>query len=166
VNGLALSEADRIGLVQELAIRERDGDMLVEQQLARTESPDRRDGLAFIAPALAAATASRDRFFETISHAEHRRREPWVVEGLRCLHHPLRAESALEYLEPGLELLLDVKLTGDIFLPKRWLDAMLGGHRSPAAAAIVRRFLDSRPPGYPPALVRMVLASADHLIGD
>ena len=164
VKGLEMSEADRIGLVQELAIRVPDGDLLVEQQMGRTENADRRDALAFIAPALSADAVRRDLFFETILRAEHRRREPWVIEGMRCLHHPLRAESAVKYLAPGLDLLADVKRTGDIFLPKRWLDAMLGSHRSPAAAAIVRGFVDTRPAGYPPALVRMVLASGDHLL--
>jgi aminopeptidase N len=56
-----------------------------------------------------------------------------------------------------------VKRTGDIFLPKRWLDAMLGGHRSAGAKRIVRGFIESRPEGYPPTLRRMVLASADYL---
>ena len=52
---------------------------------------------------------------------------------------------------------------GDIFFPKRWTDASLGGHRSPEAARIVRAFLDDLPPGYPDRLRRIILSSADDL---
>jgi aminopeptidase N len=60
-------------------------------------------------------------------------------------------------------LLEEVKRTGDIFLPRRWVDAILVGHRSGEAAQTVRAFLDSRRAAYPVALRRMVLASADSL---
>ena len=102
-------------------------------------------------------------YLPSISDAAHRRREPWVVDGLRWLHHPLHAAHAQPWIGPGLDLLEEVRRTGDIFLPKRWLDAVLSGHRSAAAAATVRRFLATRPAGYPPALTRMILASADLL---
>ncbi len=46
--------------------------------------------------------------------------------------------------------------------PKRWLDATLGGHRSPAAAEIVRRFLAENP-DLSPRLRGKVLQSADGL---
>ena len=95
--------------------------------------------------------------------AANRTREPWVIDGLRWLHHPLRATQSRQYIAPGLELLDEVQRTGDIFLPKRWLDATLGGHRSAAAADVVRQFVATRPAAYPAALTRMVLASADHL---
>jgi len=165
IEGLATEETDEIALAQELAIRRGEaGAEIVRRQLARTQSPDRRDALAFVAPALSSQIAERDRFFATIADARQRRREPWVIDGMRWLHHPLRAEASLHYIEPGLELLEEVKRTSDIFLPKRWLDAMFGGHRSADAARIVRAFVESRPAGYPAALRRMVLASADYLL--
>ena len=46
--------------------------------------------------------------------------------------------------------------------PKRWLDATLGGHRSPAAAETVRRFL-AETPALSPRLRGKVLQSADGL---
>ena len=33
-------------------------------------------------------------------------------------------------MRPSLDLLVDIQQTGDIFFPKRWMDATLGGHRS------------------------------------
>ncbi|MEQ1912681.1 MAG: M1 family aminopeptidase, partial [Vicinamibacterales bacterium] len=164
IDGLPLGEGDQINLTKELAVRVPDGDSLVQQQVSRTRSRDGRDALAFMAQALSTESNSRDRFFETISDPANRRREPWVVDGMRWLHHPLRADTSVKYIEPGLQLLSEVKRTSDVFLPKRWVDAMLSGHSSPRAAMSVRRFLDSRPPHYPPALRRMVLASADYLL--
>lgn len=160
---LRLGEAELIALTCELAVRSETGDVLVDTQLARTTAPDRRAALAFVAPALSPLAGVRESFLRTVSDAANRTREPWVVDGLRWLHHPLRATHAERLIEPGLALLEDIQRTGDIFLPKRWLDAMLGGHRSPAAAEMVRRFVATRPAAYPPALSRMVLASADLL---
>ena len=65
-------------------------------------------------------------------------------------------------MRPALELLEEIQRTGDIFFPSGWLDATLGGHNSPSAAAIVRRFLDERP-NYPPRLKAKILQSADDL---
>ena len=47
----------------------------------------------------------------------NRRREPWVLEGLGNLHHPLRAEASAKYVQPSLELLREIQQTGDIFFP-------------------------------------------------
>ena len=58
------------------------------------------------------------------------------------------------------ELLEEIQQTGDIFFPKRWLDATLGGHASVEAAEEVRRFLDETP-DLPGRLRGKVLQSAD-----
>ena len=163
VDGLPLGEADDTALALELAVRTTVDEETIDVQLARTGSRDRRDALAFVAPAVSADRSARDGFFRTIANASNRRREPWVVDGMRWLNHPLREEAARPYIRPALELLEEVKRTGDIFLPKRWLDALLGGHRAADAAQIVREFLATRPENYPAALRRMVLASADQL---
>jgi aminopeptidase N len=86
-----------------------------------------------------------------------------VVEGLRYLHHPLRADASRRYLERSLEMLREIQRTGDIFFPKRWLDATLAGHQSPAAAKTVRTFVERLPPGYPERLRRTILSAADDL---
>jgi aminopeptidase N len=164
VPGLTLAEADFISLAQELAVREVPGwrDMLL-QQVERTQNPDRKARLQFVIPALSADAAERDRFFASLSDVANRRHEPWVLDGLRYLHHPLRAAASAKYIRPGLELLQQVQQTGDIFFPTRWTDMTLWGHRSPAAAAVVRRFLDEAPAGYPDRLRRIILTSADDL---
>ena len=74
-----------------------------------------------------------------LRYVNNRRREPWVLEGLSSASSVARRASK-EILQPSLELLGDQK-TGDNFLPKRWLDATLGGHSSKEVAYTVRAFL-------------------------
>jgi len=64
---------------------------------------------------------------------------------------------------PSLEMLWEIQKTGDIFFPKRWLDATLGGYNSAEVAGIVRQFLTALPRGYPPRLKEITLQSADEL---
>jgi aminopeptidase N len=87
-----------------------------------------------------------------------------VLEALTYLHHPLRAEASLHYIGPSLAMLEEIQRTGDIFFPKRWMDATLSGHSSASAARMVRTFLAELPPEYPDRLRRIVLSSADDLL--
>jgi aminopeptidase N len=164
VPGLSLAETDYITLAQELAVREVPGwQTILSQQVERTANPDRKARLQFVSPALSADPNERDRFFASLAAIENRRHEAWVLDALRYLHHPLRAERSVRYIEPGLKLLQEIQRTGDIFFPKRWMDMTLSGHRTPDAAAIVRGFLDRAGTGYPDRLRRIILASADDL---
>ena len=93
-------------------------------------------------PALSADPAERDAWFDRSPTSKNRRREPWVLEGLDYLHHPLRAQRARPGTSaPSLEMLWEIQKTGDIFFPKRWIDATLGGYNSPRWPATVRQFL-------------------------
>jgi aminopeptidase N len=163
IAGLPLAEPDEIALAQELAVRQVAAwpEILATQE-DRITNPDRRQRFAFVRPALDADPAVRDRFFAGLAEAANRRHEPWVLEALGYLHHPLRAARAERYVQPSLELLEEIRRTGDIFFPRRWLDATLGGHQSRAVAETVHGFLAARPE-YPPRLRRIVLQVADEL---
>ncbi len=164
VPGLTLAEPDYITLALELALREVAGwrDVL-QAELGRIQNPDRKARFEFVMPALSADPAERDRWFQSLAHIENRRREPWVLEGLSYLHHPLRATSSEHYVPVSIEMLREIQLTGDIFFPKRWLDATLGGHNSRRVAEHVTTFLRQLPSDYPPRLRNVVLQSADEL---
>src|SRR5262249_55415858 len=112
---------------------------------------------------LSANAAERDAWFASLADVANRRREPWVLEGLRYLHHPLRAGASEKYIEPSLVMLREIQRTGDIFFPKRWMDGTLGNYQSHSAAATVRAFLDRQPVDYPERLRRVILSSADDL---
>jgi aminopeptidase N len=163
IEGLELGEPDYIALAQELAVRNVQGwEAMLDRQLARIGNPDRRARFTFVRPAVSADPAVRDAFFASLADPANRQREAWVLEALEYLHHPLRAAESQRYVRPSLELLETIQRTGDIFFPKRWMDATLGGHASAAVADTVRAFLAERP-DYPPRLRRIILQSADEL---
>jgi aminopeptidase N len=164
VPGLTLSETDFIRLAEDLAVRDvPDASKILDEQYGRTKNPDRKAQFAFVRPALSSDVRERDAWFASLADVANRRHEPWVLEGLRYLHHPLRAAAAEKHIEPSLLFLREIQRTGDIFFPKRWMDATLSGHQSPAAAAIVRAFVDRLPLDYPERLRRVILSSADDL---
>ena len=86
-----------------------------------------------------------------------------MLEGLSYLHHPLRAGSSKKYVTQSLDMLWDIQRTGDIFFPKRWLDATLGGDNTRDVADMVRGFLKDLPANYPDRLRNITLQSADEL---
>jgi aminopeptidase N len=163
IDGLPLAERDFTALAQALAVRgaERSAEILLEQR-DRITNADRRARFEFVMPALSADTAARDAFFETLRDPANREHEPWVLEALGYLHHPLRAERAERYIRPSLEMIEEIQRTGDIFFPLGWLNGTLDGHNTLSAAAIVREFLDARP-DLPPRLRGKLLQAADGL---
>ena len=164
VSGLVLAEPDYILLAQELAVRGvAQWQEILDGQFARIENPDRKARFAFVRPALSPDQAVRDAFFERLGNVQNRRREPWVLEGLSYLHHPLRAAASRTYIPASLAMLAEIQRTGDIFFPKRWMDATLSGHSSASAALMVTNFIAELPPQYPDRLRRIILSSTDEL---
>ena len=163
ISGLTLAEPDEAGMALDLAVRSvPNAAAILDEQRGRFTNPDRRAQFEFVMPALSADPMTRDRFFLSLRDVNNRRREPWVVEGLHYMNHPLRAEASRRHLRAALDLLAEIQRTGDIFFPKNWLDAVASGHNSRAAADIVRGFLDEKP-DYPIRLRRVILQSADGL---
>jgi aminopeptidase N len=135
---------------------------ILEEQRGRFMNPDRKARFEFVMPALSDRPETRDAWFERLRDVNNRRREPWVLEGLQYLHHPLRAPQPEKYIGPSLELLTEIQRTGDIFFPSRWMNATLNRHNTPSAAGIVRTFLDEQK-DYPVRLRRIILQAADEL---
>ena len=164
VPGLPLAEADYTALALELAVREVNGwSDILKTQLGRIENPDRKGRFQFVMPALSADPAERERWYVSLKDVNNRRREPWVLEGLNYVHHPLRAEASRKDVQSSLDMLWEIQKTGDIFFPKRWLDSVLGGHSSKEVADTVRAFLKNLPANYPDRLRNITLQSADEL---
>ena len=161
--GLEVSERDHIQLAYALAIREAEGhEKILAAQLNKVTNPDRKSEMQFVLQALSPDPVVRDRFFESLAKKENRTREPWVLEAVRYLHHPLRAEYSKRYLKTSLQMLEEVQSTGDIFFPKGWLDATLGDYQSASAADVVRGYLNENA-GLRPDLRNKLLQSADML---
>ena len=163
IEGMTLGESDFTRLAYELAVREAmDPKIVLTEQMNRVNNPDRKRKMEFVSSALSLSSEERDGFFASLRDAENRSHEPWVLEALRYLHHPLRATSSVKYIPESLALLEELQQTGDIFFPKRWLDQTLSGHQSAEAANYVRQFLYGNP-HYPQHLKNKILQSADLL---
>ena len=164
IPGLTFAETDEITMALELAVREVPAwNQILQSQLERTQNPDRKARFAFVMPALSADPAVREQAFERLRRVENRRREPWVLESLAYLNHPLRELHARRFVGPSLDLLREIQRTGDIFFPTRWIEAALSGHQSAAAASAVRDFL-GRELQYPQRLRWTILSAADDLL--
>ena len=163
ISGLTLAEPDEAGMALDLAVRSVPAAAaILEEQRGRFMNPDRKARFEFVMPALSDRPETREAFFQSLADVKNRRREPWVVEGVSYLNHPLRGAQSETYVRPALDLLPEIQRTGDIFFPKNWMDATLSGHNSLQAADTVRTFLAARP-DLPVRLRRIVLQSADTL---
>jgi len=164
IPGLTFAETDEITMALELAVREVPGwNDILQSQLDRTQNPDRKARFAFVMPAMSADPRTREQAFDRLRRIENRRREPWVLESLAYLNHPLRESHARRFVGPSLDLLREIQRTGDIFFPTRWTEAALGGHQSAEAASAVRDFL-GRELQYPQRLRWTILSAADDLL--
>jgi aminopeptidase N len=163
VPGLTFAETDEIDMALNLAVREvRGWEQILTTQRDRTQNPDRKARFEFVMPALSADAGVRAQAFARLREVGNRSHEPWVLESLRYLNHPLRVAQSEAFVKPALELLPEIQKTGDIFFPKRWADAMLGNQRSPQVAGVVRQYLGSHPE-LPERLRWVVLSAADEL---
>ncbi len=164
VPGLPLAEADEADLALELAVRgiPNAGDVLVTQ-LGRFQNPDRKARFAFVMPALSQDVAVRETFFDGPQGPARRRREAWVLEAARYLHHPLRAAASKKLVRPALDLLLRDPADRRHLLPEalggRHARRVPGRHHGVRGARLHRRAAAD----YPPRLRWALLASADGL---
>jgi aminopeptidase N len=163
VPGLTLAEPDEVTLALELAVRAVPRwEEILRTQASRTQNPDRKARFEFVMPALSADPLVRESAFARLAFVENRRREPWVLESLQYLNHPLREAHARRFVLPALGMLREIQRTGDIFFPTRWMEATLAGHDSPEVAGFVQDFL-ARELQYPQRLRWTILTAADEL---
>ena len=156
-----LNESDAMTLAYELAVRypERYNEIYTAQ-LERISNADRRNQFEYIMRGTHPDVEVRDALFESLMEPANRRIEPWTATLLSYLNHHLRQDEAVKYIYRGLEEMEEVQRTGDIFFPRNWAGALLGGHTSDKAKAEVQRFLNDHP-DYPRLLRNKILQAAD-----
>ena len=165
IPGLPLVEADETALAFALALRGVEAEQsLLDAQRDRITNPDRKARFEFVRAAAAADAGVRERWFRALEDPANRRREVWVLQGLRLLNDPLRAEQSAALIPKTLDLLLEINRTGALFFDENWIKDGLRGHSSPQVAAAVSRFIDTLPADYPPRLRAKVLQSSDLLM--
>ena len=95
IEGLTFAETDEIDMALNLAVREVSGwQQILTTQRDRTQNPDRKARFEFVMPALSADPVAREQAFARFRDVKNRSHEPWVLESLRYLNHPLRETSA------------------------------------------------------------------------
>lgn len=159
-----LSEDELCSLALILSLWRHDNrDIILSAQRERITNKDRLARYDFVLPSVSANQKERDDFFNSLRDPANREHEPWVLEALSYLHHPVIADSSLQYIPVSLEMLEEIKSTGDIFFPGGWISATLAGHRSIEAREMVLQFLEEHP-DYPADLRLKILQAADHLL--
>ena len=113
----------------------------------------------FVSRAALPRQEALDSLFADLLVAENRSVEPWASSALSLLNHFLRDSSSVKYIYPGLEAVMDVKATGDIFFPTNWSVALLGAHRRKEALDALDSFLAAHP-DYPRLLRNKILYAA------
>ncbi len=157
IDGFKLSDIDAMRIAWQLAVRLPDeADNIIAQQRCRLTSDNLKREFDFVSPAVSPRLTERDALFSRLLTPEGRSVEPWAENALSLLNHRYRRDENMRYVWRGLEAVEDVKRTGDIFFPKRWVSMLLSGHRPDEARSIVERFLASRP-YYPEMLKRKIL---------
>ena len=162
MNGTQLDEQDYMTLSYELAIRlPQLREHICATQLGRITNRDRRAQYEYISRATVAETTERDALFEwLLSEPQNRRPEPWAASMLGYLCHHTRQEESLPYIYKGLDALTEIQHTGDIFFPRNWVGALLGGHYSEEAKTEVMRFFEDNP-DYSPLLKNKILQACN-----
>jgi aminopeptidase N len=163
LKGVKLDEQDYMTLAYELAVRGfGNTDSILNAQELRIKNADRLAKFRFVRNAVTPDIAKCDIFFKSLTNPANRRPEPWVIEALHYLHHPLRASYSIKYIKPSLDLLPEIQRTGDIFFPKSWLEATFWGYSSKEAYQVVDLWLKDNQELQKP-LRDKVLQSVDNL---
>jgi aminopeptidase N len=160
-SGLQLSDRDRVSLSLAISLRAHSKEAEIYASTYKSvKDTNLRDKFAFLHRAASPDAGVRHALYQDLFKYDNRRKEPWVREALRYMHHPLRAPDAIRYIKAQLELLPEIQRTGDIFFPSMWANGLLSGHNSAAAVAAVNSYLKTHPE-LPKKLRLKLLQAAD-----
>ena len=152
-----------MSLACELSIRKADlAEQIISTQRNRISNPDRLRQFDFLAMAVNPDKQKRDEFFKSLLEPENRSVEPWTATALSYLNHPAYQPLSQSYIRPGLDELLEVQRTGDIFFPRNWVGSLLGNYRNEESRLEVEKFLEENP-DYKPLLKNKILQAASSM---
>lgn len=159
--GDALKQPSRWAAVTTLlALGDPAADSLYRTEQARDTTPE-AERLAFVAGAAIPTAANKAAYFARYLD-DPDLNEDWVTASLGAFNHPVHRELSLPFLRPALERLEWIRENRRIFFLPSWINAFVGGQRSPEALATVDAFLEENP-DLPPDLRRKVLQARDDL---
>lgn len=163
IPNLKLNEDDYTNIAMNLAIFKHEKAAEILEKTRRTiTNPDKQKRFEFLLPSLSKDESVRNTFMESLKDDKNREKESWISVGLANIHHPLRQESAQQYIRFSLDLTEEIQRTGDIFFPKDWLTNTIGKYSSKYAFDEVQRFLKENP-NFSPILKRKLFQATDGL---
>ncbi len=164
IKELTLGEADRMNNALVLSLHNMHGsDSIINTTLEGINNPDRYNQMKYLIPAVSSDSLERSDYFTRMLDPAMREKEPWCLQAMNYLFHPMRDKESIKWLNTALQETEEIQLTGDIFFPKGWLDAVLGGHQSEKAVTILQEFMTQNS-SLSQNLRNKVLQSADMLI--
>lgn len=159
-----LNKNDYNGMAYRLAIMmPQKCDEILAEQRKRLSNVDELRQFDFVSRACTPDTDKQQTLFQSVLKAENRQPEPWTASLLALLNDRTREPFNNRYITPGLDALIDVQRTSDIFFPGYWLGSLLRGHRSSEAAEMVKDFVRQHP-GYPQKLMNKLNENAFWLL--
>ena len=163
IEGLFLNQDEFSTLAQTLSLfGHPNSKEILEKAKATLTNPDKRERFEFMEAALADDPEIRTAYFESFKSPQNREKESWVQTAASFIHHPIRQDEGIKTLGLSLELLEEIQRTGDIFFPKRWLDATVGQYTSKQAYDLVLTYFEANP-NLSPYLKNKVLQASDKL---
>lgn len=114
---------------------------ILSRQRAMLGTDDERREFDYVSRACTADTSMQKRLFYSLLPKEGRMVEPWARQMLSMLCDHSREPLCNSYIRPGLDNLLAIQQTSDIFFPGHWLSSLLSSQRSAEAQEIVTSWI-------------------------
>ncbi len=132
---------------------------ILSRQRTMLGTDDERREFDYVSRACTADSSMQKRLFYSLLPKEGRMVEPWARQMLSMLCDHLREPLCNSYIRPGLDNLLAIQQTSDIFFPGHWLSSLLSSQRSAEAQATVSSWIAAHP-AYPQSLMNKLLQAA------
>ena len=165
-NNELLNERDYMRMAYHLAImKPKQWEDIIATQRGRIINADRQKEFDFVSRGCTPDKEAQRILFESLLEPENRKVEPYAQALLSLLSSHLREPYNNAYITPGLENLIDIQKTSDIFFPGKWCSALLGNHKSKEAKKMVEDFLASHK-DYPFSLKNKILQESFSLFNE
>lgn len=133
---------------------------ILSAQRTMLKTDDERREFDFVSRACTADTAMQRQLFLGLIPKEGRSVEPWARQMLSLLCSREREPQCITYIQPGLDNLLMIQQSSDIFFPGYWLTSLLRDQHSAESHKTVTEWIATHP-DYPEALMNKVKQAAD-----
>jgi aminopeptidase N len=159
-----LDERDYTNMAYHLAIMKPDKwQEILQTQRSRIQNSDEQRAFDYISRACNPDIGVQQQLFQSLLDVKNRSVEPWSAKMLSLLNTAAREPLNNGFLTLGLNEIRQIQQTGDIFFTDNWLGALLGGHSSNEAKAMVKSWILTHP-NYPEPLLNKVKVNAYYLL--